>query len=350
MNEINGYYVCAVHPSHINGWYQSLTPLRSKLVGQFDEDELEAGKKLYRQRLAAYKKTMPSQFLDNSHHGKISKVARRKISRAVDYLTHIVPKQKYFHPGTGRSGDMILNFITLTLPSEQIHTDNEIKSDLLEPFLNTCRQKWKVSSYIWRMEKQKNGNTHFHLITDRFIWWNELRNMWNRHCERLGYVTRYRDNQIAWHKEGYIFNPAFSPKLSNARQYHNYKEGIACDWNNPNSTDVHGLRTIIDATSYLTKYITKTDQSDNIEGRLWGCSSNLTRIRGAEIFADGDASDEIDKLISDPRCKFYKGDYFFVITFNNKLLYCGTFPIIREELETFIRGHFPEYRPPSLKL
>lgn len=337
MNENNGYYICSIHPSQINGWYQSLSPRRAKLAGLFDEEELKAGRKL-----------MPKQFRDNSHHGKISKVARRKMSRAVDYLTHIVPKQKYFHPGTGKSGDMILNFITLTLPSEQIHSDNEIKSDILHPFLVQCRQKWKVVNFIWRMEKQKNGNTHFHLITDRFIPWNELRNQWNRNCEKLGYVTRYRDNQTAWHNEGYRFNPKFSPKLSDARQFHNYKEGVACGWNNPNSTDVHGLRTIFNATAYLTKYITKSDQSDEIEGRLWGCSSNLVRIRGAEIFAEGSASDEITALIEDPRCKFYKGDYFFIITFKNTLLYCGTFPICMQELETFIRAHFPEYRPPLL--
>lgn len=348
VNEINGYYVAAIHPSHINGWYQSFTPRKKPLAGLFNEEELKEGKKQYHQRLAAYKKTMPAQFQDNAHHGKISKVAKRKMSRAVDYLTHIVPKKKYFHPYYKRSGEYFLNFITLTLSSEQIHTDNEIKSNLLEPFLNTCRQKWKVLSYIWRAEKQKNGNIHFHLITDRFIPWNKLRNGWNMHQQKLGYITRYRDNQMEWHKNGFTYRPELSKTMSRSQQYHAYKEGINNQWSNPNSTDVHGLRTINDAKAYLTKYITKPGESGECQGRLWGCSSNLVRIRGAEIFTDGSASDEINKLIDDPRCKFYKGDYFFVITFNNKLLYCGAFPICMEALETFINSRFPEYRLPLL--
>lgn len=337
MNEINGFYCVAVHPTHINGWYQSFKPRSTPLADLFTAEELAAGRKL-----------MPKQFRDNSHHGVISTIARRKISRAVDYLTHIVPRKTYFHPGNGRKGDFFLNFITLTLSSEQIHSDNEIKSHLLEPFLNSCRQKWKVISYIWRAEKQENGNIHFHLITDRFIPWNELRNCWNMHQQKLGYITRYRDNQVAWHRDGFRFRPELSKTMSRARQIHAYKEGLTNQWSNPNSTDVHGLRKINDARAYLTKYITKSDPTDIVQGRLWGCSSNLVRIRGAEIFADGSASDEIRKLIDDPRCRFYKGDYFFVITFNNKLLYCGAFPIIQEELEIFIRGHFPEYRPPAL--
>jgi hypothetical protein len=337
MNEINGFYTIAVHPTAIHGWYESIKHRRINITNYVSGEDT-----------GEMKFIKPKQFRDNSHKGRISPIAKRKISRAVDYLTHIVPRKTYFHPGNGRKGDFFLNFITLTLSSEQIHSDNEIKSHLLEPFLNTCRQKWQVISYIWRVEKQKNGNLHIHLITDRFIPWNELRNCWNMHQQKLGYITRYRDNQMEWHRSGFRFRPELSEKMSNARQYHAYKEGINNQWSNPNSTDVHGLRKINDARAYLTKYITKSDQSDDIEGRLWGCSSNLVRIRGAEIFADGSASAEIDKLLSDPRCRFYKGDYFFIITYKNNLLYCGAFPILLEELETFIRAHFPEYRPALL--
>jgi hypothetical protein len=337
MNDQKGYYNLAVHPGNINVWYESEVPRKSKLAGLFDSEELKAGRAM-----------IPENLRDNYHHGKISDVARKKITRAVDYMVYLSPKKKFSFSYESKAGEFILNFITLTLSSQQIHSDNEIKSTILEPFLNTCRKKWKISHYLWRAEKQENGSIHFHIIANRFVPWNELRNVWNLHQQKLGYVTRYRNNQKAWHRDGFKFRPELAAKWNYQAQLKAYKDGILHDWSNPNSTDVHSLRFVGNVRAYIAKYITKSEQANNIIGRLWGSSENLANLKGGRTFAEGNAGDELEKLSSRPDVRFFKSDFFSCMYFDPKILLSGEFPILADCFETYIREHFSEYRPPTL--
>jgi hypothetical protein len=337
MTTDNGYYNLAVHPGTINIWYTSLTPRRKKLNGMFLDDDLPDEKVL-----------QPKQFLDNFHHGKISPIAKKKISKAIDYMVYLAPKKNNPHPYYNRSNNFTLNFITLTLSSPQIHSDNDIKSNILEPFLNTCRKKWKVSHYIWRAEKQANGSIHFHIITDRFIPWNELRNIWNLHQQRLGYITRYRDNQTAWHKEGFTYRETLEKKWNRAAQKKAWEDGVIHDWCNPNSTDVHSLRYVKNSRAYFTKYLTKQEQSQNISGRLWGCSVNLSNLKGGRTYAEGNISDELSKFSENPKVRSFSGDYFTCLYFDPALLQSGDYPLIAAVFEDYLMDHFPSYRQPGL--
>jgi hypothetical protein len=249
------------------------------------------------------------------------------------------------HPYYDRANVYCLNFITLTLSSQQIHSDHEIKHLLLEPFLLTCRRKWNVNYYIWRAEKQENGSLHFHICTNRFIPWNELRNAWNAHQQSLGYITRYRENQKLWHREGFKYRAELSPKRDRAAQLKAYKDGLLHDWNNPNSTDVHSLRHVHNVKAYFVKYLTKQEQSANIDGRLWGCSYNLSNIKGARTFAEGSAGDEIQGILNNPKCKFYKADYFTVIFFDISILSEREFPILYSLWHSYLEDTFPDRFP-----
>ena len=337
MNDIKGFYNASIHPGQISIYYESTNPTR-KSINQFVVDQ-DTGELIY---------LRPPQFNSNHHNGTISKIAYRKISRAVDYLVYLVPKRKYFTTADGRAGSYFLSFVTLTLSSQQIHSDNEIKSCLLEPLLNEMRKKWKVSNYIWRAEKQSNGDLHFHIVADRFIWWNDLRNSWNYYQERLGYVTRYRINQKAWHSEGFRFRPELSPKWSRSQQYKAYQVGLRNDWNSPNSTDVHSLKTISSVRSYICKYITKSEDRQNISGRLWGCSYELTDLKGSREFAQGNIADDLNKLVSSESVKVYKSDYYTVIYFTRADLQQLCLYHIMSSLDNYLRQKFPEYHPPEL--
>ena len=143
MNEINGYYETAIHPGQINVYYKSFAPRHVAPAPFIDADTPVSSPGV-----------VPAQFTDNHHYGRISPVALRKITRAVQYLTFLVPKRRRYHTPDGRSGNYFLNFITLTLSSPQIHTDNEIKRVIMEPFLNEMRKRYKVASYIWRAERR----------------------------------------------------------------------------------------------------------------------------------------------------------------------------------------------------
>ena len=332
MNEINGYYETAIHPGQINVYYKSFTPHYRVPAPFIDPDTPFSSKGV-----------VPDQFTDNHHYGKISSVALRKITRAVQYLTFLVPKRRRYHTPDGRSGNYFLNFITLTLSSPQIHTDNEIKRIILEPFLNEMRKRFKVSSYIWRAERQENGNIHFHIISDRFIWWNDLRNSWNYFQERLGYVSRYRLSMQEFHKEGFQFREVLKDKWPIHKQLHAWREGVRTDWTSPNSTDVHSLRSIGNVRSYLTKYITKSDDNSDIEGRLWGCSYNLTNLSGSVQFANGQISSELSTLIDDQRVRTYKSEYFTVIYFDPGLLATLHLFLILAQLREYCRSRFPDH-------
>jgi len=109
-------------------------------------------------------------------------------------------------------------FITLTLSSEQKHTDDYIKTHMLRPFLKWAFREGKSPHYIWKAETQDNGNIHFHITMNNWIHYRKIREKWNH---------------IQW-KHGYISAEA-----------------------DPNSTDVHSVRNESGYISYMSKYLCK---------------------------------------------------------------------------------------------
>jgi hypothetical protein len=85
-----------------------------------------------------------------------------------------------------------LAFITLTLPDEQKHSDNEIKDHMLQPFLYWL-QRYYNCSYVWKAETQINGNIHFHITVDQFVPWKSIRAKWNKIMSNHGYCKIYQD-------------------------------------------------------------------------------------------------------------------------------------------------------------
>ena len=235
-------------------------------------------------------------------NGNVSKHAKRKMSKAIEYLVTTSYEKKVKEKVYGKTIIVKVAFITLTLPSAQTHTDSEIINRCLNSFLIEIRKFYNVNKYVWRAEKQQNGNIHFHILTDKFIPWNELRNRWNRIINKLGYVDRFQE------KHGH---------------------------RTPNSTDVHSTRKIKNLKSYLTKYLTKnentTKENTNPEvetaskiskmetnyksstGRIWGCSHNLSKIQGFKSEIDSEISEELTKVVNQKEVRKYESTYFTVI-------------------------------------
>jgi hypothetical protein len=256
-------------------------------------------------------------------NGKISMNARRKITKAVDYLLLMSKPQTQISNPRGKEVQFCLAFITLTLPSKQIHTDNEIKSKCLNQFLIELKTRHHISNYVWRGEKQKNGNIHFHIIVNKFVNWNDLRNRWNRIINKLGYVDRYRENQQAFHSTGFKFRPELSKNWDYEHQLKAYKEGARHDFKNPNSTDVHSIKKIRNLENYVCKYMTKNEDdpnnkttidSDHAEqiGRLWGCNIELSDIKGAQLIIDNEISEALGNVIKNVNPHKYNDTYFSV--------------------------------------
>ena len=229
-------------------------------------------------------------------HGLISQKANRRIKNAIDWLIHITKPKEATNHKTNTQYFWRVNFITLTLCSKQIHTDNEIKAQLLNQFLTEVRQKYGLKNYLWRAESQSNGNIHFHIVTDVFIPWRTIRDTWNRIQNKLGYVDR------------------FAEKFGHS---------------DPNSTDVHSVQKIRNLSAYLSKYCGKNakgytimatqTQAKNptfapfinkshrppkkdakffrqIHGNLWGLSQQLSKLKSAADVIDYGIEEEINWL------------------------------------------------------
>lgn len=166
-----------------------------------------------------------------------------------------------------------------------MHDDNDVKREIFTPFMQEMIRNWNVKCYVWVAETQENGNLHFHVLMDRAIPALRLRQIWNKHLNKMPfeYVNCYARIQKHIYRNGYVFREEmlekrlikerlrakeekrkFTAKDKTAvrkkeekRQLEAYDKGQANGWNDPNSTDIHAIQNIKKLTAYVTKYFTK---------------------------------------------------------------------------------------------
>lgn len=278
--------------------------------------------------------------------GRLSIQASRKLTKAADYLCYMATPKDQKDRWQGKNCKFRLCFVTLTLSSAQIHPDNVIKALFLNQFIVEAKRHWQVTRYVWRAEKQVNSNIHFHILTDRFIPWSELRDVWNRIQNKLGYVDRYRETLRNYHKDGFRIRKDLLKYWPEDKQYNAWKSGCKTDWNNPNSTDIHSLRHVGNVKRYVAKYMSKNererqrlvrikflqeclDETINLsdeqldeyedlskyfnEGRIWGCSTELSDIKGSQEIIDNSIQQELKIIRNSPLCRVYAGDHYTVL-------------------------------------
>ncbi len=158
----------------------------------------------------------------NKSSGRLSAKAKQRLTIAIELLIDAAQTKRIWWSDEKRYVSFKVNFITLTLPSKQEHTDSYIVANMLKPLLRWWRDKNPSLLYIWKAEVQDNGNIHFHLTTNSFIHWRTLRKKWNGIAAKHGYIARSKSDD-------------------------------------PNSTDVHGVRNIKDLAGYITGYVAKKD-------------------------------------------------------------------------------------------
>jgi len=197
-----------------------------------------------RDRLANLKGIQMDGDLANNHQGNISPNAKRKIRNAILWLDASAKWKWCYSNKTKKWFRWRLNFIHLTLPKQQGKSDKFIKK-LLNRFFQMAYRKTGMRSYVWKAEPQQRGEIHFHITSDCYIYKDQLQNIWNGSLKHFGLID-YNDN--------------------------------------PPSTRVHPTHNIVLMTAYLVKYLTKNDESRRtIQGRLWGCSRNLSQANNFHI-------------------------------------------------------------------
>lgn len=286
--------------------------------------------------------------IDNKHHGLVSKKANKRLKNAIDWMIHLSVDKGLTTKGKKNGTKFKLNFVTLTLSSPQIHSDGEIKAKLLNQFLIELKQKWNCSRYVWRAESQQNGRIHFHVVTDVFIPWRELRTAWNRIQDKLGYIERYTER---------------SGKID------------------PNSTDVHRIKEVKNLGSYLSKYcgknskgitILQTKSCDSflkyervltfeftplpkspnffrqIHGRLWSLSAGLSKFKKANVYLTDKMQAELEFLFKIKSKACIEAKHCLLYLFDQKeLIKRKCFELARIIPEYVQNVFFPKPIPPK---
>lgn len=196
-----------------------------------------------------------------------------------------------------------LTFVTLTLPSIQKHTDNEIKRQALGNFIKEIQRKCNVWNYFWRAEAQKNGNIHFHLIIDSFVNHTELRGYWNKQMDLMGYIEPFKKTY---------------------------------GHNNPNSTDIHALRNIKNPGAYLIKYVTKSEGYRPINGRIHGCSDRIRVLRPYEVEISTNEAAVIRKAMTNDFNRIIKDDLFTIVFGNFQTVKSLEFVKLRKNVSAYL--------------
>jgi len=242
--------------------------------------------------------------------GKLSPSAKKKIKNIIiSWLSTL----QFFYLRYGKSLNDVrkhIKFITLTISEKQKHSDEHIKNKMLVRMIEVLKRKYNLTNYLWIAETQKNGNIHFHIITNTNIYHKDLRNEWNKIQERNGYLDKY-----------YL--------------KHNHKDA--------NSTDIHTLIKVRNLTAYLTKEATKGQQVRPIEGKIWGCSKELLNIKSYNSLATHKLSDTIEKLKSYDQVQEFKDDFFAVYFYESVRIFEELFISEREDIRDFYEQQMVEF-------
>lgn len=218
-----------------------------------------------------------------AYSGELTAGAIKRMSKSLNLLVEATPTKTVFNPVIKKNVQHKLSFITLTIPNSEIVELKTASKLLLEPLLKHLRQVHGMRGYVWKAEAQKRGQLHYHIVSDCFIFYQELRNKWNALLSKHGFNSDYVQ------KTGHT---------------------------DANSTDIHSLRNVKDLASYFIKYFTKQYQNDvQMKGKLWDCSKNLKQAKYFETELTADIEYDLFRLQQAQKAVIKHRDSFTFIKF-----------------------------------
>ena len=193
--------------------------------------------------------------ITKAYSGRVTIGAKKRLQRAIDILVQKSPPRLTYNPVTQKTFPFKVNFITLTFSCSRFINGKEAYSNMMKPFLRFMRKRG-MFSYVWKAEfqsekdyqgkyKENGGQLHYHLASNQFIPWQDMRKQWNRLQRKNGYLEEY---------------------------------GLKHGSYNANSTDVHSVYQVNDIVAYLSKYMSK--EADRVlDGKVWDSSKDCKENR-----------------------------------------------------------------------
>jgi len=253
--------------------------------------------------------------------GRMSAQTRRGVKKCLQRLIAMATAAKLVRP---RHNSVLgydqqvcyLTFLTLTLPSDQLRKadggfdDKQVKA-LVGRFLGQVERVCGVNHYVAVYEAQDGtGNLHAHIVIDKYIenlpeGQNKvdsvplrLTKLWNQQLRggkaSHNYIEPYAAKMRAKYASGFVLDMELAePRqqwngsswcevpvpVSEAAQRRRYAYGVATDWQEPNTVDIHALGKAENVIGYISSYMTKDESVRPIEGRLWSHSAGLEKIQ-----------------------------------------------------------------------
>lgn len=198
--------------------------------------------------------------LKQFHNFNISHNSQREISNKVSWLYALAKQKQIETLSKKKIYNFKLAFITLTLPSKQVHPTAEITKSAFNQFLTELRQHHKLTNYVWRLEFQSNSNVHYHIVTDSYIDYYILLKIWNRCINKLGYVDRYADKMKSISLADYWKLSANKVKSNFQEVSERFAKNVKLGWRFPPSVDVKSCTSGKKVAMYIAKYFRQERQ------------------------------------------------------------------------------------------
>jgi hypothetical protein len=289
------------------------------------------------------------KFKRKFHNFKISDQARKNIANKVNWL-FLMSKPRYVLTASKKEiFNFKVNFMTLTLPSKQVHNTEFITKNCFNQFLTEIRQQFNMENYVWRLEFQGNGNLHYHIVTDTYCDYFTARTIWNRILNKYGYVSAYTEKFSKMSLSEYAMNTAKHEKLDWNKIAERYAKGNREKWKHPNSIDVEVCTNDKSISKYLSKYFGKgkdanpvcneLDNEANSFGiRLWFCSRSLSKLDGIKEYTEVCEINFYDVLQGCANVIEKHYDYCKALYFNFKKLSSHMNEVITAALKNYAFG------------
>jgi hypothetical protein len=242
---------------------------------------------------------------EGTYSGSVTTHAIRRMKKACDLLSLLAVERLIYRPDFKEPLKFRINFITLTLPSAQGNfSDKDIHTKIFLPWLRYCQRRFGLNLYIWRAERQKNGNIHYHLLTNTWIDKHELTKTWNYHCDKLKLWREYK------RKHGEKQAPS-----TNVKNASNEKE----------------------VAEYIRKYVRKkSNAKDKVNIKVWDCAKILKTCPYHCTDIDSQLYDKLNLYHYILPASFKLSDYYAIIERSMMMDDIMEVPSVRQSYDSWL--------------
>ena len=188
--------------------------------------------------------------LSNECNG-LTIAVRRQIKKIVQCWVSTAHFSIALQPAAPFFERLRIGHITLTIPDAIRIDHRKVKREGLEIFMQWLKYQAPELLWFWRLEKQRRGTPHFHLLVNKYFPAEKVRKEWWRICSRNGWTKKYRNK---------------------------YPGHIA------NLTDVREIDLADRKRAYQATDFGKEHQSEGLQGRIWGAHQVLKELDYPKMF------------------------------------------------------------------